>query len=139
MRLSRAALILLLLAVGGCWSARTAASPARSTGPTVDLRAADQQSARIEEVLAGKVPGLVIDRRADGTFTVRIRGAAAASGGDPLILLDGIPMAGPAGVALAEVDPQEVDRVRVIRDAASLSLYGVRGANGVIAITTRLR
>lgn len=133
---------LLLVAATGCWGARGSAAPAASApgsaGTTVDLPARDQQSARIEEVLLRKIPGLAIDRRPDGTYAIRIRGASAAAG-DPLVLLDGIPLAGPAGSALADIDPQEVQRVQVIRDAASLSLYGARGANGVIAITTRLR
>jgi TonB-dependent SusC/RagA subfamily outer membrane receptor len=142
MPLPRPALVVLLLAASGCWSGRTPATSApRGAHTTVDVTAADGQSSRIEAVLARRVPGLSIDRRPDGTFAIRMRGAGAgaASGGEPLVLLDGIPMAGPAGNALADIDPQEVDRVEVIRDAASLSLYGVRGAYGVIAITTRVR
>ena len=87
----------------------------------------------------GKVPGLSVQRRADGSYAVRLRGARAPGGGDPLILLDGVPLSGPAGRSLADIDPQQVQEVEVIKDAASLSLYGTRGANGVIAITTRTR
>ena len=116
----------IALAGTGCWSAGSRAATVSSPP-------------RIEQVLAGKVPGLSVQRRADGSYAVRLRGARAPGGGDPLILLDGVPLSGPAGRSLADIDPQQVQEVEVIKDAASLSLYGTRGANGVIAITTRTR
>lgn len=125
----------LSLAATGCWSAGVGAAPLESP----ELSADESGNPRIEEVLEGKVPGLSVQRRADGTYAVRLRGARAPGGGEPLVLLDGIPMGGPASLALADIDPRQVQRVEVIKDAASLSLYGTRGANGVIAITTHVR
>ena len=123
-----------------CWGGTPPASSATpSRNATVEVAEDGPGAGRLEELLTGRVPGLSVRKRADGTYTVRLRGARGAADAEPLVLLDGVPMGGGTAHALADINPRDVERVEVIKDAASLSLYGIRGANGVIAITTRTR
>ena len=79
------------------------------------------------EFLQGKVPGVQVM----GT-TIRVRGTNSInSSSDPLILVDGLEMSD-----ISNLNPNDVDSVEVIKDG-SASIYGVRGANGVILIKTK--
>ena len=81
----------------------------------------------IYEFLQGKVPGVTVS----GT-TIRIRGITSInSSNDPLILVDGIEMSD-----ISALNPHDVDSVEVLKDS-SASIYGIRGANGVILIKTK--
>lgn len=92
----------------------------------------------IEELIEGRAPGVQVLRRTDGTFSLRIRGLSSpSSNNDPLIIVDGAALEGRASAALASVNPQDVVRIDVLKDAASTAFYGMRGANGVILITSR--
>lgn len=83
------------------------------------------------------VPGLEVRRLSDGTVSLRIRGDRSLnSSGEPLIVLDGMPVANAAGI-LQDLDPRDVASISVLKDAGSLAAYGARGANGVILITTK--
>ncbi|MDE5786724.1 MAG: SusC/RagA family TonB-linked outer membrane protein, partial [Duncaniella sp.] len=86
--------------------------------------------------LAGKLPGLTAMQQsgAPGEDDVKmfLRGAATTNGTSPLILVDGIPRS-----SMSEIDPNEVQSISVLKDASSTAVFGVRGANGVILITTR--
>lgn len=95
-------------------------------------------SVPIEELLAARFPGVWITRTADGSIAVRIRGATSVLGSnEPLYVLDGMPIqAGPNG-ALTGISPNDIDSIEVLKDAAATTMYGVRGANGVIIIKTR--
>ena len=97
------------------------------------------RGARIEDVIASRVPGLEVVS-IPGGYSFRIRGANSFSGsGEPLCVLDGVPIrAGGISAALASLQPRDLARVEVLRDAAASS-YGPRGANGVILITTKRR
>lgn len=90
----------------------------------------------VEELLQGRVAGLHVTRLASGEFSVRIRGTRSFSGGgEPLVVVDGIPsMSLTRG--LANVAPSDVKRIDVLKGAAA-TMYGSRGANGVIMITTK--
>ena len=101
----------------------------------------DARAARIDDLLR-KVPGLEVRPLADGGFTVRIRGTHGILGSptedDPLLVIDDIPVpAGSLGNALAGIAPRDVARIDVLKDASSTGIYGSRGANGVIIITTK--
>jgi TonB-dependent SusC/RagA subfamily outer membrane receptor len=92
----------------------------------------------IEKALEAKVPGVKITRTADGTLSVRIRGTTSInSNSEPLFVIDGLPIqAGPGG-ALVGINPHDIESIEVLKDAASLSYYGMRAANGVILIKTK--
>jgi TonB-dependent SusC/RagA subfamily outer membrane receptor len=94
-----------------------------------------QPVTRIEELLMlGRVPGVQVTRTAGG-YEVRVRGAASFVGrADPLYVVDGLPlMSGTVG----GINPADVARIEVLKDAADLAAYGMSAANGVIRITTR--
>lgn len=95
------------------------------------------QTSSVTNALAGKVPGLQLtsSNGAPGsTSTIRIRGFSSISAGqDPLIILDGAPYEGD----IAQINQNDVESINVLKDAASNALYGARGANGVVIITTK--
>lgn len=100
-------------------------------------RLGDVRVGRIEELLMGRVAGVQVHRSANGGYTVRIRGNGTGSG-EPLYVVDGTPLHPVApGQALIGINPSDVTSIVVLKDAASASIYGSQGANGVILISTR--
>ncbi len=102
--------------------------------------------------LAGKVPGVDIrsSQGAPGAATrIQIRGVSSFNGGEPLIVVDGIPYSnnyvtsnpfgggGTSGSGLNNLDPNDVESINILKGAAAASLYGSRAANGVLLITTK--
>jgi TonB-dependent starch-binding outer membrane protein SusC len=106
---------------------------------SVELAAdGSMQFARVEELLAARVAGLEVLRRGDGGFSLRIRGSASVLGsGEPLLVIDDTPVGVGAADALAGLSLRDVQRVDVLKDAGATAIYGSRGANGVVLITTR--
>ena len=96
------------------------------------------QGGSIEEMIAGRVPGLELVRTPGG-YTFRMRGVSSFMGSDePLFVIDGMPVrAGGISGALAMLTPHDIARIEVLKDAAAAGLYGMRGANGVVVITTK--
>ena len=92
----------------------------------------------IEALLMSRFPGVVVTRTPDGGLAVRIRGTTSIHGSnEPLYVIDGVPIRpGPGGV-LAGINPYDIESIEVLKDPASTTMYGVRGANGVIVITTK--
>jgi len=92
----------------------------------------------VTSALAGTTPGVQItsssgDPTGDGQ-TIRIRGIGSMSASNsPLIIVDGIPYDG----AISDINPQDVESMSVLKDAAASAIYGHRGANGVVIITTK--
>lgn len=95
------------------------------------------QVSSVTEALAGAVPGVTMtsSNGAPGaTSSIKIRGISSINAGnDPLIVVDGAPYSGD----LNNLNPSDVESMTVLKDAASSALYGARGANGVIIITTK--
>jgi TonB-dependent SusC/RagA subfamily outer membrane receptor len=95
---------------------------------------------RVEELLLGRVPGVHVIRLANGDFSVRVRGAKTFGNGseEPLYVVDGMPlMATGLRTALLGIAPQDIARIDVLKDAGATAVYGSKGANGVILITTK--
>ena len=92
----------------------------------------------IEQIIEAKIPGVQVTRTNSGAIAIRIRGTSSIySSTDPLYVIDGTPfVAGPGG-ALTGVNPYDIESIRVLKDPADTGIYGVRGANGVIVITTK--
>jgi TonB-dependent SusC/RagA subfamily outer membrane receptor len=92
----------------------------------------------IERALAAKVPGLLVSHAADGSITIRIRGASSNYGSnEPLYIIDGIAaLPGPGG-NLTGLNPRDIASIEVLKDAANMAFYGIRGSNGVIVIKTK--
>lgn len=94
---------------------------------------------QMEELLEGRVPGLMVIREAGG-ISLRIRGQSTILGNyEPLYVLDGMPLQMEPGRGLYWVSPRDIARIEVLKDPSAASMYGVRGANGVVLITTRRR
>ena len=94
--------------------------------------------ARMDEALIGKVSGVTIamtDGSAGGDPTIRVRGVGSISAdAAPLIVLDGVPV---GDDFLGSIDMNTIESIEVLKDAASAAIYGSRGANGVIMITSK--
>lgn len=93
--------------------------------------------ANISNALVGRVSGLTAVQKSGepgkDQSTIRIRGTGTFTGSqDPLIMVDGIETAN-----YNSIDPNEIENVSILKDASATAVYGVRGANGVILITTR--
>jgi TonB-dependent starch-binding outer membrane protein SusC len=111
------------------------------TGSVSSVRMDDVKefrSARIEEYLEGRVPGLYVWRTGSG-YSIRIRGINTLYGnGDPLLVVDGLIVApGMTASTLSAINPADVREVQVLKDASSTAIFGSRGGNGVIIISTR--
>ena len=95
------------------------------------------QAARVDDALAGKLPGVLIQNQSGepgGDPKIQVRAASSLSGdSSPLIVVDGYPISG----SLATVNPNDIESLEVLKDAASAAIYGSRGANGVILVTTK--
>jgi len=91
-----------------------------------------------EKMLEGKFPGITVQRSPEGGLFIRMRGAASVHGPSaPLYVIDGTPVEpGPNG-DLTGLNPYDIESIRVLKDAASTAMYGVRGGNGVIVIKTK--
>lgn len=88
------------------------------------------------DAISGKVAGVQMVESNDpaGDPTILVRGVSSINAGtSPLIILDGLPYPG----YYSDINPADVESVTVLKDAASTALYGARGANGVIMITTK--
>lgn len=138
-------LVALVALAAGCGpkqqSTDVAAAPAPK--PTRDaLSSADvtrNPNVPIEEMLRGKIAGVVVSRTDDGGIAVRIRGGSSSFSGnnEPLYVLDGVPITpGPNG-SLTGINPYDIASIKVLKDPADITMYGLRGANGVILIKTK--
>ena len=89
----------------------------------------------IEEALAGRFPGVEVNRTSDGGIAVRIRGGSSLMGSnEPLYVIDGVEITpGPNG-ALYGINPYDIESIEVLKDATNTAMYGSRGSNGVILI-----
>ncbi|HEX6427608.1 MAG TPA: SusC/RagA family TonB-linked outer membrane protein [Niastella sp.] len=129
-----------------------------SAGNVSTVRASDIERQPVGNPLAalqGRVPGMVITQSTGmpgSAFTVQIRGRnSIKSGNDPLYIIDDIPypstmlnsMPGArndvtnGGSPLSFVNPQDIESINVLKDADATAIYGSRGANGVVLITTK--
>jgi len=97
---------------------------------------AQRQPINVLDALQGQVPGVVVAQqsgRPGATSSIRIRGTGTLEGGaDPLYIVDGA-----QGVDIDGINPNDIESVTVLRDAASAAIYGSAGGNGVIIITTK--
>ncbi|RYY32954.1 MAG: TonB-dependent receptor, partial [Sphingobacteriaceae bacterium] len=97
----------------------------------------DLPVAQITQKLQGKLAGVQINQTTGipgQGMSIRIRGQASISAGsDPLYVVDGFPITG----NIANLNPDEIESISVLKDASSTSLYGSRAANGVVIVTTK--
>lgn len=108
------------------------------TGSLTSIKAKDMSSFTVPnpiQALQGRAPGVVITSNSgspEGNFSIRIRGTNSIRGDNtPLYIIDGVP-SNPSSI-----NNQDIESVEVLKDASATAIYGSRGANGVILITTK--
>jgi TonB-linked SusC/RagA family outer membrane protein len=93
--------------------------------------------ANIGQALQGRLPGVQISQNSSqpgASPQIRIRGTRSlTASNDPLIVLDGIPFPG----SLGDINPNDIQSVDILKDASATAIYGSRGANGVVLVTTK--
>lgn len=96
----------------------------------------DVPSSNITQALQGRISGVELAQTSSkpgAAMQIRIRGTRSlTASNDPLIVLDGIPFAGSIG----DISPDDIKSLDILKDASATAIYGSRGANGVILITT---
>ena len=129
------------------------------TGAVQSVKAKDFNKGVVtspDQLIQGKVAGLQVTNNSGqpgGGATIRIRGASSVrSGNGPLFVVDGVPLEGgsgrpgiglpnigdsPGGNPLAFINPADIASIDVLKDASAAAIYGSRGANGVVLITTK--
>ena len=99
---------------------------------------ADAGNVSIDKVIADRVPGVRLDRAADGHLMLRIRGTSSwSTSTEPLYVVDGSPVVSGLGGPLSGFSSADIATIRVLKDAASTAMYGVRGGSGVVLIETK--
>lgn len=101
----------------------------------VDIDDLTQNQSRIEQSIQGKTAGVNIVQESGspgGGMTIRIRGTGSNINSEPLFIVDGMRTDG-----MEYLNPEDIESIEVLKDAASAAIYGAEGANGVVLITTK--
>lgn len=108
------------------------------TGSISNVGNSDLKSTPVSSItnaLTGRIPGLVTrqesGRPGGDNAALFIRGRASLNDSSPLVLVDGVER------PMAQVDPDDIETISILKDASATAVYGVRGANGVILVTTK--
>jgi TonB-linked SusC/RagA family outer membrane protein len=108
------------------------------TGSVSTIKSGDLKSlpvASVSDAMQGRAAGVqVISSGVPGTdATFRIRGVGTINNSDPLVVIDGFPIDG----GLNQLNMNDVESIQILKDASATAIYGARGANGVVIITTK--
>lgn len=120
----------------GCAS-RSSQRPSRPV-PADSATMANMEGKSWEDVFAGRFPGVIATRAGNGALQIRIRGGSNSfySSEEPLYVLDGTPLPdGSRGIFM--LTPTDIERIEVLKNPSETAIYGIRGANGVVKITTK--
>jgi TonB-dependent starch-binding outer membrane protein SusC len=91
----------------------------------------------VADMLVGRFPGVEVRQLPNGSASIRIRGSRSfRSNEEPLIVVDGIPQHS-GSKSLTDLNVRDVESIEVLKDAAATAVFGSRGANGVILVSTR--
>ncbi|MFS4456139.1 SusC/RagA family TonB-linked outer membrane protein [Maribacter sp. 2304DJ31-5] len=97
-----------------------------------------------EQAIAGRASGVLVQQNSGapgGSVSVRIRGVGTPGNSEPLYVIDGIILnndnTGGTSNILSTINPNDIESIDILKDAASASIYGARAANGVVLITTK--
>ncbi|MCC3154954.1 TonB-dependent receptor [Hymenobacter sp. BT770] len=118
---------------------------------TLDARKLEERPiARVDQALVGQLAGVVVKQTSGvpgRAFSIQVRGAGSISAGsEPLYVIDGFPLESVAangggrfssGNPLDNINPNDIEKIEVLKDAAAAAIYGSRAANGVVLITTK--
>jgi TonB-dependent SusC/RagA subfamily outer membrane receptor len=136
--------VLSTLLLGFATACASSGHPTGQTQPTpqpsVTAQDIEQHEGEpIEAVLQAKVPGIIVTRLADGGIAIQMRGTASSFYGStaPLYVVDGVAFRPGANGELVGINPYDIESIKVLKNASDTALYGIRGGNGVIEITTK--
>ena len=128
--------VLVPLAVSLACAKRPSTGEPRPAGPD-SSSIANGDGKSIENLFAGRFPGVTVASAPNGGLAIRINGTSSFYGGEePLYILDDTPLPPNTG-GVVFVNPYDIQRIEVLKNPADLAVYGVRGANGVVRITTK--
>lgn len=97
-----------------------------------DLRKAKKE--KVSEALTGRVAGVQISSNSDSETKIRIRGTGSiTTSSQPLYIIDGVP----TNEDLSKMNPKDIQKIDVLKDASATAIYGSRASNGVVVITTK--
>ncbi|MFW6370710.1 MAG: SusC/RagA family TonB-linked outer membrane protein [Bacteroidota bacterium] len=109
-------------------------------------------SSGLDQALQGKSAGVYVSQNSNapgGGVSIRIRGVHSTTGGnEPLYVIDGVPVSnssgfvsvvsgGQGGSPLAQINPDDIESIEILKDASAAAIYGTRAAAGVVLITTK--
>lgn len=110
------------------------------TGSVVSVDAnemAKVPTSNVAQALAGRVSGVMVSQSEgspDASIAIRVRGGISITGNnEPLYIIDGFPTEN----GLSSIDPGSIESIDILKDASSTAIYGARGANGVVVVTTK--
>lgn len=118
---------------------------------TISNKVLQQPASSADQLLKGAAPGVQVTQTSGqpgGGVSIRIRGGSSIQGGnEPLYVIDGFPVynsastsgaiSGAAVNPLASINPADIESINILKDASATAIYGSRGANGVVIITTK--
>jgi len=119
-----------------------------TTGSIASVKSSDLVQTPVSNVaqgLQGRVAGVQITQNSGapgGNVSIRVRGTNSINGtSEPLYVIDGIQVSNSGGITdvspLSTINPSDIESVEVLKDASATAIYGARGANGVVLITTK--
>jgi TonB-dependent SusC/RagA subfamily outer membrane receptor len=99
----------------------------------------ERRYASVEELLEGRIAGVSVFRRPDGTVSMRVRGLTSSfTDAEPLVVVDGTMLSTASqSDMMASLSGIQIRKIEVLKDVAATSIYGSRGSHGVVSITTR--
>ncbi len=103
---------------------------------SIDAKAIENKSFRnVQQAIQGQIPGLTVvqghGQPGNETMDMNIRGVSTFSSNAPLVIVDG------QAISMANLNPQDIESVSVLKDAAAAAIYGARASGGVILVTTK--
>ena len=96
----------------------------------------DKAASNVGQLLQGRMSGVYIvdNGNPQSNVSIKIRGLGTVNNSDPLIVLDGVPM---VNMSLNSLNAEDIETIDVLKDASATAIYGSRGANGVVIVTTK--
>ncbi len=116
----------------------TPAPPPPASSIVMSDEIARQPVTSLAQLLGGRIAGVDVVQARGGGISVRIRGPTSfILSSEPLYVVDGVVVEPARNGTLSWLNPQDVESIEVLKDPSSAAIYGIRGANGVIVITTK--
>ncbi len=96
----------------------------------------DRASTNVGQLLQGRMSGVYIvdSGNPQSNVSIKIRGLGTVNNSDPLIVIDGVPM---VNMGMNSLNAEDIETIDVLKDASATAIYGARGANGVVMVTTK--